>query len=117
MTASYAKHNGSRNEVMNDFFTGQTINTKYKTFGKEKGLELVLNSSADSFLKWIVGLNYYYADDWQDGLAYDNATGDLIMIPDPAIIYRFSCKLTSFTGLISKLQVYRRRGNGQGGLR
>jgi len=87
MTANYAKHKGSRNEMFNDFFTGMTINTKYKTFGHEKGLELLFNSQEDSFLKWIVGLNYYNAEDWQDGLAYDNSTGELIMIPYSSIVY------------------------------
>jgi iron complex outermembrane recepter protein len=88
LTANYAKHKGSRNELMNDPFLGVTINTKYKTFGKEDGVELVLNSSADSFLKWIVGLNYYYADDWQDGLAYNNATGALLTYPGNTIVYQ-----------------------------
>jgi iron complex outermembrane recepter protein len=96
MTANYAKHNGSRNEVMNEPPpSNRTLNTKYKTFGKEKGLELVLNSSPDSFLKWIVGLNYYYAEDWQDGLAYDNSTGELIIIPGNQITYQNFPDLTA----------------------
>jgi iron complex outermembrane recepter protein len=88
LTASYAKHKGSRNEVMNEPPPSTiTDNTKYKTYGKEEGVELVLNSPADSFLKWIIGLNYYHGEDWQDGLAYNNATGELIMIPGNTITY------------------------------
>jgi iron complex outermembrane recepter protein len=86
LTANYAKHNGSRNEVMNEPPpSNRTVNTQYKTYGEEKGVELVFNSSPDFFLKWILGFNYYYAEDWQDGLGYDNGTGELIMIPGNVI--------------------------------
>jgi iron complex outermembrane receptor protein len=60
--ASYVDESSAATFTRTDPFSGQTASHSMDREGEEKGVEVRLASPEDSFLKWIIGANYYRSD-------------------------------------------------------
>jgi iron complex outermembrane recepter protein len=65
---SYTKRDGGGEQIMNMF--GQSNDWHMTNTGNEKSLEVRMASASDFFFKWLVGVNYYKATDFQGGTDY-----------------------------------------------
>lgn len=62
----------STNEGYMEEYDSELGTTKTNSSGDEKGVELRMSSSSDSFFTWLVGLNYYNSTDELDQLTYED---------------------------------------------